>query len=137
MASNHRVTRFVGNGQPWDEKTIAARISLALEHIPLEQVGAVRWFIAEHNTDPVGLVVSTRKEDGVEIGYWVSPECWGKGVAGTMIDEAITALPKLFTISSLIARVDPANEASTQALIRRGFVLASNEDGLDRYIKRF
>lgn len=136
LASDHRVTRFIGNGQPWDEGTIASRISLALEHLHVEEVGAIRWFIATLDTDPVGLVASTRKDDGVEVGYWVSPEHWGKGIAGTMLDEAITSLPKLFGTFTLIARVDPENKASAHVLLRRGFVLDSHSDNLYRYIRK-
>lgn len=136
LASDRQVTRFVGDGQPWDEETITSRISSALDHIPVGEAGAVRWFIATRDTDRVGLLVSTRHEQSVEIGYWVSPEYWGTGVAGAMVDEAITTLPDLFGTSMLIARVDRGNEASARVLRRRGFMLDSHVDGLDKYIKR-
>jgi ribosomal-protein-alanine N-acetyltransferase len=84
---------------------------------------------------PAGLVVSTRKEDGVGIGYWVSPKHWGKGVAGAMVDEAITAIPELFDVNTLIARMDPDNVASARLLSRRGFTPCASKESLDRYIR--
>lgn len=56
LASDEQVTRFIGNGQRWDEGTITSGIDLALEHLPLVEVGAIRWSIATLNADPVGLV---------------------------------------------------------------------------------
>lgn len=135
MAGDERVTRFVGDGQPWQDGLIETRISAALEAVPLDQVGAIRWFIAENAGQPVGLVVSTRKETGVEIGYWVSPEHWGRGVAGAMVDEALIMIPQLFAVSLLLARVDPSNEASARVLSRRGFTPFASEDGLDYFAR--
>lgn len=39
MASDERVTRFVGDGQPWTEQTITERVRAALEQDPLDSVG--------------------------------------------------------------------------------------------------
>lgn len=97
-------------------------------HLPRRTVPAIAG-------QPVGLVVSTRRETGVEIGYWVSPEYWGKGVAGAMAYEALTTIPALFGMSSLLARVDPSDEASVRVLSRGGSTLFASEDGLD-YLSR-
>lgn len=40
---------------------------------------------------------------GHEIGYRVSPEHWGKGIAQAMITEAVTRIPGLFGVRSLVA----------------------------------
>jgi len=134
MASDDQVTRFIGNGKPWPEDTVEVRVSAALDPIPLGQLGAVRWFIADDPAERVGLFVATRKEDGVEIGYWVSPRHWGRGIAGVMVDQALAKIPELFGTSSLIARVDPGNTASVRILSRRGFTPGTHENGLDQYI---
>lgn len=133
MAGDSRVTRFVGDGQPWQDNAIHARVSAALDLVPLERSGSVRWFIAEESGEPVGLVVSTRRESAVEIGYWVSPEHWGKGVAGAMVSEAVIVIPELFSVRSLVASVDPANVASVRILSRLGFTPGASKDGLDQY----
>ncbi|WP_373462303.1 GNAT family N-acetyltransferase [Arthrobacter agilis] len=67
------------------------------------------------------------------MGYWVSPEHWGKGVAGAMVDEAIILIPELFGVRTLIARVDPGNVASARILAHRGFTSCASRDGLDHY----
>lgn len=135
MAGDARVTRFVGDGQPWSDGVISTRTDAALQLLPVEQLGMIRWFIAENADEPVGLVVSTRREKGVEIGYWVTPEHWGRGIAGAMVDETIAMIPGLFGVSSLIARVDPGNTVSVRLLSRRGFTFRISEDGLDEYVR--
>lgn len=134
LATDERVTRYVGDGRPWAPQLIQERLRTVRQQIPVEQVGAVRWFIAEEAGEAVGLVVSTRWDEGVEVGYWVSPQHWGRGVAGAMVDLAATTVPGIYGRVRLIARVDPANAASARVLTRRGFALEANQDGLDRYV---
>ncbi|PQZ93707.1 hypothetical protein CQ018_08610 [Arthrobacter sp. MYb227] len=131
MATDKRVTRFIGDGKSWDEQTIQERVRAALQQDPFDAVGSSRWFLATEANEPVGIIVSTRKEDGIEIGYWVSPIHWGRGVAGVMVDGALATIPQAYGTKKLIARVDPANTASAKLLIRRGFILETNHEGLD------
>lgn len=79
LAADDRVTRFVGDGHRWAPQFIQDRLRAALRQEPVEQVGAARWFIAEEAGEAAGLAVSTQREEGVEVGYWVSPST---GVAG-------------------------------------------------------
>ena len=133
MASDERVTRFVGDGRPWDRQTINDRVRAALAEDALDLAGASRWFLAMEADEPVGIVVSTRKDEGIEIGYWVSPELWGRGIAGAMLDGALTTIPEVYKSRELFARVDPANTVSAKLLTRRGFQLEANQCGLDLY----
>jgi ribosomal-protein-alanine N-acetyltransferase len=133
MASDERVTRFIGDGQPWDEQTIQDRVNAALRQDPLDIVGAARWYLATEANEPVGIVVSSRKDEGIEIGYWVSPAHWGRGIAGAMVDGALATIPEVYGTRQLVARVDPANAASAKLLTRRGFQHGTNHDGLDHY----
>ena len=136
LASDERVTRFVGDGLSWGFDMIATRVRIALDETPEDTVGAVRWFLAVDDREPVGLLVSTRREPGVEIGYWVSPEHWGRGVAGAIVEQALTVVPEVFDSERLTAQVDPENAASIRVLTRRGFHFASTAAGLDQYVWR-
>lgn len=134
MAADERVTHYIGDGQPWDQQPIQTRVRAALQQGPIDAIGASRWFLATEATEPVGIVVSTRKETGIEIGYWVSPEHWGRGIAGAMLDSTLTRIPEVYAAKTLIARVDPANAASIRLLTRHGFQLESHDQGLDLYM---
>jgi RimJ/RimL family protein N-acetyltransferase len=133
LACDERVTRFVGDGRPWGANQILDRTQPALRRKPVEEVGAARWFIAEEGQHRVGLLVSTRRKDAVEVGYWVAPENWGRGIAGTMLDWAVDALPGIFGTTELCARVSPGNTASERLLIRRSFEYQSHDEGLNLY----
>lgn len=134
LATDERVTRFLGDGRPWSPQAIQDRIRTALRQEPVEQVGAVQWFIAEEAGQAIGRVVSTRWETGVEIRYWVSPQQWGREVAGAMVDRAVSTVPEIYGRARLTALVDPADTASARVLTRRGFELKTSQGGLDRYV---
>lgn len=133
MSSDERVTPYVGDGRPWDRQVIEDRLAAALRNEPLDQVGATRWLTAVEANDPVGLLVSTRKVQGVKIGYWVAPAHWGRGVAGTILDRALDSIPGLYKTSRISAHVDPSDTVSAKLLARRGFILEAGEDPLERY----
>lgn len=134
LATDPRVVQHIGNGKPWMPKDIKSRAKAALVETPLTKEGSARWFVVENSGEPVGLLACTRRATGVEIGYWVSPEHWGRGIAGTIVDQAQSDIPVLFQSFNLIAHVSPDNEASARALTRRGFEREARDSGLDRYV---
>jgi ribosomal-protein-alanine N-acetyltransferase len=133
LARDERVTRFVGDGRPWSADQIDERTRPALRKDPTGQLGAARWYIAEVEGQSVGLFVSTRREQAIEVGYWVSPLHWGRGVAGAMLDRAVEVLPSVYGTPRLSARVSPDNTASARVLTRRFFTYQGHLDGLDLY----
>lgn len=62
LASYERMTRYVGDGQPWTPDMIAARMRIALAETPVHVSGAVRWLLAMDHLEPVGLLASTRRD---------------------------------------------------------------------------
>ena len=133
MASDERVARFIGHGEPWDRQTINACVKQSLQHEPLDTVGGSRWFLATEANAAVGLVFCTRQESCVEVGYWVSPDQWGRGVGGAVLDSTLISIPKIYGITKFSARVAPANTASTRLLTSRGFRLEKRDDMLEYY----
>lgn len=135
LATDQRVIRFVGNGAPRPESWIQESVRLALRQTPASHDGAVRWFIAEWAGDRVGLFVTSRHEDIVEIGYWVSPDFWGRGVAGAMLHAGLQAVAKVYGPSTVVARIDPANAVSVRVAQRQGFSHSGGDDQLDWYVR--
>ncbi|WP_391549243.1 hypothetical protein [Glutamicibacter halophytocola] len=82
MASDERVVRFIGFGQPWNQQDIDSCVEAALQNQDLNQVGTSRWFVATMAKQPVGLIFSTRQESSIEIGYWVSRRTGDTALAG-------------------------------------------------------
>lgn len=133
LATDERVTRHIGDGQPWSAAQISPRVTTALEDASVCRVGGRRWFLADDGQQAVGLLTATRRKAGVEIGYWVTPAQWGRGIAGAVITQAQELLPVIFRCSVLLAEVAPDNTASARALVRRGFRLLSRSGGHNCY----
>lgn len=135
LARDERVTRYVGDGQPWTDDQIDDRARPALRLDPTDQVGAARWFIGEDAGDPCGLFTATRRDESVEVGYWVAPQHWGRGVAGVMLGLGLAALPGLYGTSRVTARVSEDNIASVKVLVRHGFEDDGRDADLARYVR--
>lgn len=133
MASDEQVTRFIGYGKPWDRQIIETCVQGALQLDPIDAAGASRWFLATEGTEAVGIVFSTRQENSVEVGYWVSSDQWGRGVAGAMLDSALIMIPQTYNVTKVSARVAPAHAVSARVLTSRGFTLEARDEQLDHY----
>ncbi|MDN5879749.1 MAG: GNAT family N-acetyltransferase [Arthrobacter sp.] len=121
LAGDPRVTRYVGNGEPWSPGYTGRRVRDALGGLPGGDPGAVRWFIGLEDGHRVGLFVSSRRGPAVEIGYWVHPGSWGRGIAGWMLGAALDPIRSVFGGRALLGRVLPGNEASIRVLESHGF----------------
>lgn len=131
MASDPRITRFVGDGVPWDRDRIGDRVADALAGRPFDTVGAARWFVAEEDGEARALAVVSRCETGLEIGYWVAVAHWGRGLGRTTAGLLLAALTD--TTAPVFARVHPDNAASVAVLAGLGLRRTGSVDGVDRY----
>ncbi|GAB3537060.1 hypothetical protein GCM10027403_19970 [Arthrobacter tecti] len=132
------MVRFLGDGLPWDDERIDARVNNALERAAVDSEGAARWFIASvpqaGKPARVGLVVAWLTPDGVEVGYWVDPSAWGRGIARAMVSQALPLITELYgSERPLCARVNSANLASVRVLLGCGFERSGSVDGYDVY----
>ncbi len=126
LGSDPRVTRHLGDGRPWDRERVINRHLEHLEHWAEHGFG---WrAILDADERVLGVAALNRlarplpgiKEPAIEIGWWVAPEDWGRGVA----TEAATAIrDEAFTdhgAARLAARYQPANHASGRVMVKLG-----------------
>lgn len=92
--------------------------------------------MAEDLAGPARILVSSRYEQSVKIGYWVAPARWGQEIAGAMVDQALEVITHLYDTNCLLARVAPDNAVSARVLTRRGLRYQSIEDGLELYVSQ-
>lgn len=118
LATNPAVVRHIGDGSPWSEARIAAVAAHGDEHwrahgfgwrvATLTATGASVGFIALSFAGP-GAGIDA---DEYEIGWWLAPEAWRKGLAregaAAVRDEAFERVGA----PSVVARIAPANAAS-------------------------
>ena len=59
----------------------------------------------------------------VDIGYWLMPEYWGKGLMQASLSAILRFALGTLSVHRIHADVEPENHASAQLLERSGFVL--------------
>jgi RimJ/RimL family protein N-acetyltransferase len=125
LSSDERMMRFIGDGRPWTRERTAERHRACLRHWEQHGFG---WrgifdrddFVGVAALNRLGTTVPGIEEDATEIGWWVAPESWGRGLATeaalALRDEAFAGLGA----QRLAARYQPSNEASGRIMIKIG-----------------
>jgi PhzF family phenazine biosynthesis protein len=117
-SADPRVTEYVGDGTTWTPAYAAERHQKALRHWDEHGFG---WHAVVEDGDVVGLAsMVDRGDDGIEIGYWVDPGHWGRGlatrIAARLRDEALSIKDRVF------AGHQAENVASGRVLEKIGLV---------------
>ncbi len=124
------VVRYVGDGRPWTREHAAEVAARNLEHWSTHGFG---WRVAIERTTAVavGLIALNYAGEGkagiaadeFEIGWWLAPPAWGRGLASegarAIRDEALHRVGA----PSLIARILPENLASRRVAEGLGMAL--------------
>jgi PhzF family phenazine biosynthesis protein len=126
-ASDPRMTAYVGNGMPWTPDYVAERHEQALRH--WEDHGFGLHVVVEDGV-VIGLAQMLDGDLGeIEIGYWIDPAHWGRGVASRVAAEL---RDKALAISDrVVAGTDARNHASGRVLEKAGltYFTSRNMDG--------
>ncbi|GGN29371.1 hypothetical protein GCM10011609_86350 [Lentzea pudingi] len=115
-ASDPRMTAFVGNGMPWTPDYVSERHEQALEH--WERHGFGLHAVVEDGV-VIGLAQMLDGDLGeIEIGYWIDPGHWGRGVATRV---AMELRDKALAIADrVVAGHHAENTASGRVLEKAG-----------------
>ena len=118
LAASPEVTRFIGSGVPWTSQRATEVALRCLEHwrehgfgwrVAVErETGASLGFIALNFAGEGSGVAA----DEYEIGWWLAPSAWGRGLAregaAAVRDDAFERIGA----PSVLARIAPGNAAS-------------------------
>jgi RimJ/RimL family protein N-acetyltransferase len=69
------------------------------------------------------------EEQGVQLGYRLTPSMWGQGLGSEAAELAIEATHEIPNVRRVIATVDPANTASVRVLQKIGMALEREVTG--------
>jgi RimJ/RimL family protein N-acetyltransferase len=134
LSSDERVMRFIGDGRPWSRERTADRHRECLRHWAEHGFG---WraiidrdaFAGVGALNRLGSLVPGIAEDAIEIGWWVDPGSWGRGIATeaalALRDEAFGGLGA----ECLAARYQLANPASGRIMDKIGMRVHSDIPG--------
>lgn len=136
LAADERVVRYVGDGQPWSGEHARERHQACLRHWEEHGFG---WraildgpgggFLGVAALSYLGALVPGIAESAIEIGWWLDPGAWGRGMAteaaAAIRDEAFGVLHA----ERVAARIQPANHASARVAARLGMRLHGDVAG--------
>ena len=90
-------------------------------------------FVARYGLDLVGQVRFSLREEDVEIGVSLSPECRGRGLGAALILSGCRAATVAWGRRRIVARIKTINHASTQSFRSAGFAepLRSGGDSME------
>ncbi len=122
------VMRFIGTGKPWSAAEAEEHSARALAHWRAHGFGW-RAAVERESGRPVGLIalnfagpgLPPLAEDDYEIGWWIDPRDWGNGYA-TEGGRAIRDEAFGLGAPSVVARIQPGNEASARVAAALGLV---------------
>lgn len=123
LAADPAVVAYVGDGRPWSPQKASRRFAQGLRATNSASAGG--WWViltpSGHatTTSRAGLVTAEKDRQGaLEIGIWVDPRWWGRGLAKGALRELVNTLPRRLT---LVVHVDRANTRSMRLLRTAGF----------------
>lgn len=115
-ATDPRMTTYVADGKPWTQEYVIERHEQALRH--WEEHGFGLHAVVEDG-EVVGIGQMLHGDPGeIEIGYWVDPDHWGRGVA-TRIAEQLRDKALTFA-DRVVAGHQDGNGASGRVLEKAG-----------------
>jgi len=133
LSSNPRVTRYIGDGLTWTALKAITVSDRALSHWRA-RLRLARVAIELTSGLAVGLIALNRMGPGTagldpeehEIGWWLSPDRWGHGLASegarAVADDAFESL----AVPHLTARILPDNAGSIAVARRLGMEFEFN-----------
>lgn len=136
LAQNPDVMRYIGSGKTWDDERIQKWVQRQLDDQARD--GFCFWQLRDKATQKLigfcGLHRLGTTED-VEIGWWILPDHWGKGLASeaasAVLDHAFEVIG-LERVTSICHEDNKASERIMQKIgLRFERALCSSELGLN------
>jgi ribosomal-protein-alanine N-acetyltransferase len=123
IAQDPRVMRYVNNGEPWSDAKVREFISRQMRHIAHH--GFCFWKI-QHRPDGrlIGLCGLQALHLGcrweVEIGWWLTPRYWGRGLASEAASAVMSEARKSLKTKRIVAIAVAENYASRRIMQKIG-----------------
>jgi RimJ/RimL family protein N-acetyltransferase len=136
LSSDPRVVRWIGLGTPWDAK-LAREVSDRQRRHWLEHGFGWRALVDKETNERIGFTALNFLGDAApaldpeefEIGWWLKPSVWGRGFATEGARAMLTEAFGRVAAPSVIARIQPANDASARVARALGLELEGSTAG--------
>ena len=120
LATDPRVLKYIGTAEPWSDERIQQFVNRGIEAARAR--GWALWpVIHRQNSLFIGFCgFSDGFPPDVEIGWWLLPEYWGKGLATEAATAALRYGFEQFQFDRVISVAQPANRASIRVMEKLG-----------------
>jgi len=128
LAVDPRVMRYISNGQAWDDGRIRAFVEKQIRQ--QRDLEMCLWKATQKESEEVvgmcGLQPLEATAD-IEIGWWLAPELWGRGIATEAARAALAYGFDTLRLKRIVAVAMPENAASIRIMEKLGM---RYQDGL-------
>lgn len=126
ITGDPRVMRLIGDGVPWTEEHTRQHVADQIR--AMEARGYCLWKVLDKATGCIigqcGLKPWSHPENGnpeVEIGWWLAPEFWGRGLATEAARAALDYGLRVIGLERIVAIAYEENQASLRIMDKLGF----------------
>jgi ribosomal-protein-alanine N-acetyltransferase len=121
IATDPLVVRYLGTGEAWPEERTREFVSRQCEN--WEKQGICLWKLLPKDSDTlIGICGLQRLPEGpdVEIGWWLDPAHWGKGLASEAARHALAYGFEVNRLERIVAIAHAANRDSLRVMEKIG-----------------
>jgi ribosomal-protein-alanine N-acetyltransferase len=120
IVTDSRVLRYIGKGEPWSDERIRRFIDGGIEASRTH-----RWLLWPVVLKETNTFIGFAGFNGafapeVEIGWWLSPDYWGRGLATEVGSALLDYGFRTFGFPRVISLAQPANTASIRVMKKLG-----------------
>ncbi|MGH9736295.1 MAG: GNAT family N-acetyltransferase [Candidatus Acidiferrales bacterium] len=127
IAQDPRVMRYISAGQPWTEEQIKEFVQRQISGFTERGFGFWRLLTKEDGSNgPAGEMIGfcglqpLPAMDEIEIGWWLAPAWWNKGLATESAREALRDAFQRIGLERIVAVAIPENRASIHVMEKLG-----------------
>ncbi len=133
ICSDPRVMRYVGDGRVWSQEQTSQFIQAATKM--LRNCGYCQWaLIHKANRQLIGYCGLAKSDELPEIGWRLSPEYWGQGLATEAAQAVLNHGLLAIGCSQIIATVQAENTASIRVIEKLGMSPSRRMDRMGREV---
>ncbi|MGB1287952.1 MAG: GNAT family N-acetyltransferase, partial [Aggregatilineales bacterium] len=124
LLTDERVYLYLGSPPLTSRQTAADRIEAT--HDAFNDGDSIRWIVTLSPDDTMIGAVNIwnirAEHHRAELGYWLSPDYWGKGIVPEACAAVLEYAFNTMKFHSIDANIEPVNKSSQRVLEKLGFV---------------
>lgn len=121
LATDPLVVRYLGTGEPWPDERVQEFVNRQCAN--WKQFGICLWKLLPKDGDVLIGICGLQHLPGgpdLEIGWWLSPACWGKGLATEAASRALAYGFEVRNLERIVAIAQAANRDSLRVMEKVG-----------------